>query len=302
MSPASDPSDERDARPPRRRREHRQAQAATPSPSGIVSRSILLTTVGALAIGISLIAVAVLAGNRPDSTDGNAPSVADHPSPSRSSSASMAPSAEGAPPSIAIATPAGISPNVLEAGRTIGRPDALATLVVWGDFQCPFCGEFTRKTEPRLYSDYVLPGKLKIVYRDWVFIGPESVSAAAAARCAGDQGQFWPYHDYLLWNQQGENEGAFNRDRLDAIATILGLDLPAFRSCLADPATIDAIKAETEAGTAAGIGMTPTLVVDDRVLPGSVTSEEQYARLRAVIDASIAAHSNGASTANPSQP
>jgi protein-disulfide isomerase len=173
---------------------------------------------------------------------------------------------------------------------------------VWGDFQCPYCGKFTRETEPRLYSDYVIPGKLKIVYRDWVFIGPESVSAAVAARCAGDQGNFWPYHDYLSWNQHGENQGAFSRDRLDAIAAALGLDLSAFRSCMAESAAFDAVKAETEAGSQAGIGMTPTLVVDGHVMPGAVTTDAKYAFLRSVIDASIAAHLTGAGAPSPTEP
>jgi protein-disulfide isomerase len=181
-----------------------------------------------------------------DSAGDAAPSATVRPGSSGGESTAAAPTG-GALPSIALVTPTVASPHGLEAGRTIGRTDAPATLVVWGDFQCPYCGRFTRETEPRLYSDYVIPGKLKIVYRDWVFIGPESVSAAVAARCAGDQGNFWQYHDYLSWNQHGENQGAFSRDRLDAIAAALGLDLSAFRACMAKPAVFDAVQAN-EAG------------------------------------------------------
>jgi protein-disulfide isomerase len=163
------------------------------------------------------------------------------------------------------------------------------TLVIWGDFQCPFCGRFARLTEPRLIADYVDRAQLRIVYRDWVFIGVESVAAAVAARCAADQNRFWLFHDYLLWNQGAENAGGFSDERLDAMATAVGLDLTAFHLCTLDTSRIDAVKRETEAGTQAGIGMTPTLVVGGSSMPGAATSDEDYGRLRVVIDAAIAA-------------
>ncbi len=187
----------------------------------------------------------------------------------------------------------------LETDRAYGRPNAPATLVVWGDFQCPFCSRFARLTEPRLIADYVDPGRLRIVYRDWVFIGVESVSAAVAARCAAVQGRFWPYHDYLLWNQGAENSGGFSDERLDAIAVDVRLDVRAFHLCALDTHQIDAVRVETEAGDRAGIGMTPTLVIRDSIMPGAATSDDEYSRLRAVIDAAIGAGPDGADTPTP---
>ena len=177
-------------------------------------------------------------------------------------------------------------------GRAIGRSNAPATLTVWEDFQCPLCGEFTRQVEPKLFADFVVPGDLRIVYRDFAFIGQESFDAAAAARCAGEQGKFWPYHDYLFWNQGAENSGAFSRVRLDAIAEVVGLDRSTFDSCLASGQAQAQVKAETAAGEAAGIGETPTLVVGKQVMPGVPLSSEQYAALSNVIKAEIAAHAS----------
>lgn len=198
----------------------------------------------------------------------------------------------GATDAAGLVVPSVLSPADLADGRSIGRADAPATLTVWEDFQCPLCGEFTRQVEPKLYRDFVNPGSLRIVFRDFAFIGPESFDAAAAARCAGDEGRFWPYHDYLFWNQGAENGGSFRRDRLDAIATAIGLDRTTFDACLNAGQDLTQVKVETASGEQAGIGETPTLVIDKQVMPGVPLSNEQYAALKNVISASIAAHSS----------
>lgn len=200
--------------------------------------------------------------------------------------------ATAAPSGTSLNLPTVLSPVALADGRAIGKSNAPATLTVWEDFQCPLCGEFTRQIEPRLYADFVEPGLLRIVYRDFAFIGQESFDAAAAARCAGDQGKFWPYHDYLFWNQGPENGGAFSRARLEVIASAVGLDRGAFDSCLGAGSALAAAKAETAAAQAASIGETPTLVVDNDVMPGAPLSDVQYAALSNVVKASIAAHSS----------
>ncbi len=174
-------------------------------------------------------------------------------------------------------------PATLENGRTLGRADAPATLDVWSDFQCPACGKLAREVEQRLIADYVTPGYVRIVYRDRAFLGDESVDAAVAARCAGDQGKFWPYHDYLFWNQKGENEGAFARDRLVSIADAVGLDRGAFEACLGSGAPRDATDAETREGARLGVVSTPTLAIGGQLRPGAPSTDEQYAALGEVI-------------------
>ncbi len=104
-----------------------------------------------------------------------------------------------------------------------GSDSAPVVLIEYADFQCPFCGRFFRDTEMSLINDYVAQGKIKFVYRDFTFLGEESRWAAEAARCAGDQGKFWEYHDYLYNHQSGENQGAFSLDNLKSFAKTLGL-------------------------------------------------------------------------------
>jgi protein-disulfide isomerase len=191
------------------------------------------------------------------------------------------------------------SPPNLANGRTLGAADAPVTVDVWADFQCPGCGDFSRLVAPQLVDHYVVPGKVKIVYHDYAFLGQESQDAAVAARCADQQGKFWAYHDYLFANQHGENQGAFSRDRLLQIADQVGLDKAAFTQCLDDPATAQAVRAETQQGLSQGVTATPAVYVN-----GVKQTSYDYPTLSASIDAALGvtspSPSASASGASPS--
>ena len=151
--------------------------------------------------------------------------------------------------------------------RALGTAEAPVTIDVWSDFQCPACAFFATSVEPDLIDEFVKPGTVRLVYRDYAFLDGgtsdgESHQAAAAARCAGEQGTFWQYHDYLFENQKGENKGAFRRERLDQIAETVGLDMNAFESCMGGDAPEQAVQAETDIGVAAGVRSTPTLAIN----------------------------------------
>ena len=115
--------------------------------------------------------------------------------------------------------------------RTLGNAQTDVIVIEYGDFQCPFCGMFFRDTEGVIIDKYVRTGKVKFVYRDFAFLGPESIKAALAARCAGDQGKFWEYHDYLFSHQNGENQGAFADPNLKSFARTLRLNTSMFGQC-----------------------------------------------------------------------
>ena len=104
-----------------------------------------------------------------------------------------------------------------------GDQNAPITIVIYVDFQCPFCGKFFKETELTALANYVKDGKVKLVSRDFAFLGQESLKAAEAARCAGDQGKFWEYHDYLFTHQNGENKGNFSNLNLKTFAKELKL-------------------------------------------------------------------------------
>ena len=133
--------------------------------------------------------------------------------------------AVGQPTEIVIQTspplPITDEPGVEVKGNTLGDPNATVTIIVYSDFQCPYCERYWRETEPQIIENYVNTGKVYYIYRSMgAFIGPESQASAEAAYCAGDQGQFWKYHDLLFENQTGENQGAFSKKKLLGFAEI----------------------------------------------------------------------------------
>lgn len=172
----------------------------------------------------------------------------------------------------------------LADGRAIGPANAPVTLEVWSDYQCPFCQRFATTWEQALSDKYAAQGKLRIVYRDYAFLGDESVRAAIAARAAQDQGKYWQYHDYLFANQNGENKGWFSDSRLQGIAQAVGLDLTAFNAARSDAATRQAVVAETAQGHALGISGTPTLAIGGQLRTDLTT----YDKLEAAVEAALA--------------
>jgi protein-disulfide isomerase len=178
-------------------------------------------------------------------------------------------------------------------GRTIGSPDAKVTVDIWSDFQCPACMNFATTIEPATISTYVMTGKVRLVYHDAAFQGQkshstydESVEAAAAARCAADQGLFWQMHNWLFANWNGENQGAFSADRLMAIATGAGVDMMAYDSCMGVGDKHEAVQHETQDALAASVNQTPTLIVNGQTIVGSPSN---FATFAMVLDQALAA-------------
>jgi protein-disulfide isomerase len=233
-----------------RREAARADRRALPPTRASTSRSgpsiALITTVLAVVAGVGLIAViAVSQGLGGTRGPGGASGSAD-------SSGLVAPT---------VHTPADLGDTPAE----LGNPSAPLQMVVTSDFQCPICERFAQEELPKLISDFVRPGLLHITVRDVEFLDrntTESLDAATAASCAGVQGRYWEYHDWLFANQEGENQGAFSRSRLDAIADKVELDRTAFDACIAAPTERAKIQANTSAALAAGIHATPTFVVN----------------------------------------
>lgn len=97
----------------------------------------------------------------------------------------------------------------------LGDANALVTVVEFGDFQCPFCERFYTQTEKALLQDYVNSGKVRFVFRNFAFLGPDSDTAAQGAYCANEQGKFWQYHNFLYEHQGPENSGTFSKESLE---------------------------------------------------------------------------------------
>ena len=183
------------------------------------------------------------------------------------------------------ATIGGNKPIKVELGSLpiLGEEKAKVAIVEFGDYQCPFCELFFQQVEPILRDQYIKNGQVKMVWRDFAFLGPESFWAAEAARCANDQGKFWQYHDVLFNRQNGENQGAFVKDNLKKFAEELGLDQTVFDSCLDGGKYTQAVKDDTDYGRSIGVNGTPATFINGEIVEG-VNQADPFTSFKNVIE------------------
>ncbi len=154
--------------------------------------------------------------------------------------------------------------------NAMGDPNASVQIIEYSDFQCPYCALFVRKTEQQIIDSYIKTGKVHFEYRSFGgFAGLESVRAAEAAYCAGDQGKFWNFHDFLFENQKGENSGNFSDDRLTGFAKQLGLDMNQFDNCFKNNLYLDQVTQDGKDAAAAKIRATPSFLINGVLLEGA---------------------------------
>jgi len=173
----------------------------------------------------------------------------------------------------------------------LGDAKAPVTIVEYADFQCPFCERYFKQNQSTFISQYVNSGKARFVWKDYAFLGQESVWAAEAARCANDQGKFWEYHDYLFNNQGAENSGAFSKANLKKFASALGLNMGQFNTCLDTDKYASLIQKETQEASAIGVNGTPATFVNGLLITdsnGNSVGAAPFTTFQAVIDPLLA--------------
>lgn len=168
----------------------------------------------------------------------------------------------------------------------LGDSKAPVTIIEYGDYQCPFCGKFFKETEPLIRENYIKTGKVKMVWRDFAFLGPESLAAAQAAHCAADENKYWEYHDALMTEETHDGEernGNLNEVKFKELAKNLHMDLDSFSACIASSKYKDLVKKLYDAAVAAGVNSTPTLFVDGHKVQGALP----YSSFKTIIDAEL---------------
>ncbi len=140
--------------------------------------------------------------------------------------------------------------------HTKGEADAPFTLVEYGDYECPACGQlFTglRNLQAELSS------RLRLVYRHYPLSGihKHAQMAAEAAEAAGAQGQFWEMHDLLF-----ENQAALDRAHLLDYARQLDLDVDRVRRELKQGTHAELVRQSFIAGVKNGVYGTPGLFLN----------------------------------------
>ena len=142
-----------------------------------------------------------------------------------------------------------------------GSVSAPVTIVEFGDYQCPKCDAWFKNEEPTIKTNYIDTNKAKLYFVDFPFLGSDSPVAAQAAYCAGDQGKYWEYHDYLYTNQQGIQSGWASASNLKSYAGTLGLDTTQFNSCLDSGKYADKVSHNKDVGSSKGVQGTPAFFI-----------------------------------------
>ena len=152
--------------------------------------------------------------------------------------------------------------KLIEDGSPIkGDPSAPITILEWGDYQCTFCYKFHQNTLDIINEDFIKTSKVKLVFKDYLLNGPDSLLAAEASYCAQDQEKYWQYHDELYKNWGGERTGWITRVSLNGFAETIDLNLNEFNDCLDNHTYKDRVNTHYQFGKELGIDATPSFLV-----------------------------------------
>jgi protein-disulfide isomerase len=158
-----------------------------------------------------------------------------------------------------------------------GSAKAPVTLVLFSDFQCPFCG----RVEPTLAEvERSYGNKVRVVWKHQPLpMHPQAIPAAEAAEAAREQGKFWEMHDKLFQNQQALSPAVYTQ-----LAKELGLDLARFDAARQSDKTLARIHEDQALAGRMGVNGTPTMFVNGERVVGAV----QFDALKPIIDRQLA--------------
>lgn len=159
-----------------------------------------------------------------------------------------------------------VAPQVqvgFDPARVRGNAKARVLIVEFADFQCPYC----KQVQPSLKNLLAKhEGVVALAFRDMPLqkIHPLALISAEAARCAGEQGKFWEYHDLLYADQT-----SLDKSGLIAKAATLQLDEKQFDACLSGEKYKAQIEQDSLEGTRAGVSGTPGFFINGIFLSGA---------------------------------
>ncbi len=159
-------------------------------------------------------------------------------------------------------TAASLFAGIPQHGDTLGKASAPATLIVYEDPQCPFCREWNVQTLPTVLDQFVRTGKLKLVYRGVVIIGPDSVRGLRAIDAAAKQSKLWNLVDALYARQGAENSGWITNSVILAAASDAGANGPAVAAGMGAPSVGAALTTWQQQATADHLQGTPTFMIE----------------------------------------
>jgi protein-disulfide isomerase len=161
-----------------------------------------------------------------------------------------------------------LSQPVIKLDHILGSANASLTLVEYGDYECPYCGDAHAVVQKILKA---LSGDIRFVFRNFPLTQahPYALDAAKAAEAAGLQDSFWKMHDLLF-----ENQDYLDQESLVSYAMDLNLDLDKFIGSMNSEEVEDRILSELYEGTRTGVDGTPTFFVNEYRFEGDWRTPE----------------------------
>jgi len=155
------------------------------------------------------------------------------------------------------------------ADHLLGSLDAPVQMIIYSDFECPFCAGFSQ-TVKQIEQEF--GDKVAIAFRHYPVPGhQDAVKAAQASECAAEQGKFWEMHDKLFADNIA---GRLILEQYQKEAINLGLDTVEFNDCLASDQYESKVTEMAARGAAAGVTGTPTSFINGNIYPGAYPFED----------------------------
>lgn len=154
----------------------------------------------------------------------------------------------------------------------LGDVDAPVGLVVFSDYQCPYCAKWSTDTLPAM-MEHVDNGDLRIEWRELNIFGAESERGARAAYAAGMQDRYLDYHHALFADGKQPDKTTLDDAALIALAGSLGLDTAQFTSDYHSPTTAQAVADNAQIGIAVGANSTPSFILGGQPIMGAQPTE-----------------------------
>ncbi len=176
-----------------------------------------------------------------------------------------------------------------EGSPFIGSANAPVTIALWFDYQCPFCKQFDLAVVSQLNDTYVKEGKVKVVFKDFQFLGQDSTDGARFGRAMWEAYPDHFYQWYMAMMEAQDDEGDEGFGDLESIKTLTakipGVDVAKVA------ALVEQKKSQYDAAIAAdraeaqklGLNSTPSTIIGTSLLTGA----RPYAEVAALIDAEL---------------
>ncbi|MDZ7586134.1 MAG: DsbA family protein [Patescibacteria group bacterium] len=165
-----------------------------------------------------------------------------------------------------------------------GDKNAKVTMVEFSDYQCPFCKRYAEETMDQIDKEYVMTGKVRYIVRDLPLEFHQfAQKAAEAAKCAGVQGKSFEYSAHLFTNQDSWPKETDVTKTFVGYAATVGLNGTKFSNCLTNGEQAEAVAGDMALAKKAGLGGTPSFVINGKILVGA----QPFEAFKAMIEAEL---------------